>query len=294
MGQSKPNGNIRREGQTRVVSTWHDRIVTLSCRPHFQVTGLARWISEALPTEPDRRLLRHRLVAKLTGARRGRLRLPLHFPSEVRKLSELTTSQLRNTVYALKADDRTEYRLEQPVLDFVHQVIPDGRIRTVRTDNSVHVRQRKVVKPLSESDWPRLETRPAWPSSPSLIESMVMARKGAIAPPLQKTANSAKHRIHWSEFNSNAELRARIIATNVVGIRSDISVPDKYLAHFRYRWNFLILTGAYKMPTGLVRFLTGQWIRNPHNLWLQDKTSFKIFLKKTERTRFACIQPGPW
>jgi hypothetical protein len=256
--------------------------------------SLVGWILKALPREPDRALARQRIFAKVSGVRRGKLRLPKHFPREVRNLTEMGISQLRQTIYSVTAENGIDYRLDKPVVNFVHQVVPDGRIRTVSGDTRAHAWQSKVVKPLSESDWPRLETRPAWPSSPTLIESLAMARKGKISPPLINQAGTAKHRVSLSEYNSNIALRARIISTNIVGIRSDIKVPDKYLGYFRYRWNFLILTGSYKMPTGLVRFLTGQWIRNPHNLWLQDKTSFKTFLKKTDRTRFTCIQPGPW
>jgi hypothetical protein len=270
------------------------RIKRLPGGANRNVFSIAGWILRALPAEPDRRLLRHRILKKLYGVRRGKLRLPLHFPAEVRALSELTTGQLRETVYAFNADDGTDYYLDKTVVSYIHQVFPDGRIRTVHGDNSVHDWQSKRCKPLSKHDWPRLETRPAWPSSPTLPESWAMARNGQVARPLQTRTNPAKRRIMLSEFNSNIDLAKRIIATNVVGIRSDIKIPSKYLGYFRYRWNFLVLTGAYNLSSGLARFLAGQWMRNPHNLWLQDKTSFKTFLKKTDRARFPCFQPGPW
>jgi hypothetical protein len=276
------------------VRPWHDRTFVLSGEPLRKVFDLPGWISRVLPAEPDRRLLRQRLSVRLNGARRGRLRLPLHFPPEVRSLAELTKSQLRDAISPLPVGGRINYRVSDSVVNYVHQVLPGGVLRTVRENVLVHAWQKKVVKPLPYSSWPRLEMRPAWPSSPTVLELLEMNRRGVTAEPIQQSTYPAFNRIHHSEFNSNAELRARIIATNVVGIRSDIKVPAKWLGYFRYRLNFLILTGYRKMPVGLVRFLTGQWVRNPHNLWLQDKTSFKFYLKKTDRTRFPCIQPGPW
>lgn len=255
---------------------------------------LAGWILRALPRVADRKLFLHRVLFKLHGVRRGRLRLPRDFPPEVRALSELTTSQLRQTVYANLADDRVTYRADSSVINFVHQVMPDGRLRTVNVDNAVHVWQRKHTRVLPQQDWPRLGTRPAWPSSPSIMESIEMARRGLVALPVNKKRRAVENHIRLSELNGNAELRARIVAKNVLAIRSDVKVPAKWLGHFHYRWNFLILTGSYKMPVGLVRFLIGQWARNPHNLWLQDKTSFKSYLKKTDRARFPCFHPGPW
>lgn len=289
-GNNIPEG---RPGGWSVAPYW-ERRRCLRSGPNPEIFELGSQFLRPLTAETDRRLLRHRIAQKLSGARRGRLRLPLHFPSEVRKLTELTTSQLRKTVYAFRADDSTGNTVDHCVVDFARRVVPDGRLRTVRGDNAVHVRQSNMVHPCKISDWPRLGTRPAWPSSPTIKESLVMARKGLVAPPLQIGVMPAKRRITLSEVKSNADLRARIIATNVVGIRSDVKVPDKYLGYFRYRWSMLLLTCSYHMPIGLVRFLTGQWIRCPHNLWLQDKTSFKNFLKKTDRTRFPCFQPGPW
>jgi hypothetical protein len=260
--------------------------------PHlFEFAG---WISRVLPAVADRELLSRRILAKVSGARRGRLYLPANFPSEVRRLSKLTTGQLRETVYWFKASTGVRNRTNRSAANYIHQVMPGGCIRTVNGDISVHERQSELVKPLPTSDWPRLGTRSCWPSSPSFAEMMAMGRRGITPLPFEPSHDRASRCVTLACFNSNAELRARIISQQIVGIRSDIEVPKKYLGYFRYRQNFLILTGSYRMPIGLVRFLTGQWIRNPHNLWLRRKLTFKKFLKVSEVTGFTCVPPGPW
>lgn len=70
-----------------------------------------------------------------------------------------------------------------------------------------------------------------------------------------------------------------IIRRQVIGVRSDTAVPQRYREYFRYRWNFLILT-APRIPIGLARFLAGQWLTKPSSLWLERKESLKKFLRK--------------
>lgn len=252
------------------------------------------WILQALPSKSDRELLSRRLAYWLTDVRRGRLWLPDHFPEVVRRLSNMTKSQVRASIFWVKPDYGTNYFLEKKLVSFVHQVLPGGHIRTVNTSSRVHAMQSEKVKPLPTSDWPRLETRSAWPSSPTIAELLEMSRRGITSLPLRTKCIPAKDRITLAQFNSLADLRARLINRQIVGIRSDILVPGKFLGYFEYRWGFLILKVRYNLPTGLVRFLTGQWIRNPHNLWLREKYSFKTFLKKTGQSSFGCTVPGPW
>jgi hypothetical protein len=259
------------------------------------VFSLSGRFVKLLASQSDRTLFEHRIANKLSGVRRGRLYLPRHFPPEVKALTKLTTSQLRNTIYAVTADDRTCYSVDSRLASFVHQAMPGGQVRTVDPDYRVHERQTRLVKPLEPSHWPRLGTRAAWPSSPTVVELLEMSRRGITPLPMQKPiTDEVVWPISLAQYNSDAVLRARVISNQVVGIRSDVKVPMKYHRHFRYRWNFLILAVPYNLPIGLVRFLTGQWIRNPHNLWLREKTSFKWYLKKTEMARFACGTPGPW
>jgi len=256
-----------------------------------QAFSLSGWILRALPDRADRELLSRRIVAKLSGLRRGRLYLPSHFPQEVQALSELRTTQLRQQAYWLKANAPHRYYTNSLVATYVHRVMPET-IRTVSGDLSVHVRQSAKVKPLQKSQWPRLGTRPLWPSSPTVDELFEMGRRGETPVPISKRTR-VKHGISWAHFNSNAEMRRQIVHQGILGIRSDIEVPEKYLGYFRYRWSMLILTGRY-LPTGLVRFLAGQWIRNPHNLWLTEKINLSNLLRSTDYTTFRCVVPGPW
>jgi len=291
--------NWRESGPKPLVRGFADRserglTTVLPDGPVREMFRLAGWILRALPRESDRRLLHDRLIKKLTGLRRGRLYLPSNFPPEVKRLSEMTTSQLRDSVYWFSTSHGTRYTLKKRVASEIRQAVPGGFIRTVYGSSSVHAWQSRNVKQLSTSDWPRRGTRSAWPSSPTIDELTEMGRRGETPVPLQTKAVPAKDRIRRSEFNTDAELRARIISKNVLGIRSDIKVPYQWLGFFRYRWNFLILTTPFNLPVGLVRWLTGQWVRDPHNLWLCDKASFKTFLKKTDRARFPRKYPGPW
>jgi hypothetical protein len=66
---------------------------------------------------------------------------------------------------------------------------------------------------------------------------------------------------------------------HVVGLRSDVEVPEKYLGYFRYRWGFLILTAPFILPIGLTRFIVSLWVRNPHSLWLEWFGTLKQYLR---------------
>jgi hypothetical protein len=282
---------LAREASGKTRSTRKETLVDSLTRKMFRFAG---WILKSVTSQSDRALLVTRIASKLSGLRRGRLRLPDHFPEVVQRLTKLTTSQLRNTVYWLKTNERVDYSLKKTVVNYIHQVLPGGYLRTVYTDLSVHDEQKAMVRPLPSSDWPRLGTRSAWPSSPTFVEMLEMNRRGLAPRPINKAREPAKYRITRAEFNSNAGLCSKLISRQVIGIRSDIRVPKKFLGYFEYRWGFLILTTRYNLPIGLSRFLAGQWIRNLHNLWLSEKYSFRNFLKKTDRGSFGSRVPGPW
>jgi len=103
------------------------------------------------------------------------------------------------------------------------------------------------------------------------------------------------------EVRDNPVLAARIVANNIVGVRSTVEVPGKYLKYFRYRQNFLVLTCTYNIPIGLTRFLIAQWVKNPFSLWLRRAVYFKKFLKfvpislvKQARLRLAEYAQGAY
>lgn len=184
------------------------------------------------------------------------------------------------------------YQAENPVNiidDYVfrwfHQGFLGGsRIWTGVCDNAIHRSQRLEVKPLKSSDWPSDPLGFSWPSFPSITEWMEMLRKGV--SPFERSGlsnpegNTGYTSVSLGEIKENPFLATRIVANAIVGIRSSQEVPRKFLHHFRYRWNFLILTGTGHIPIGLVRFLIGQWMTNPYSLWLRRGVLFKKFLKK--------------
>jgi len=94
------------------------------------------------------------------------------------------------------------------------------------------------------------------------------------------TGETGYTRVSRGEIHENHVLATRIVVNNIVGIRSSIEVPRKFLGYFRYRQNFLILTVQHNLPIGLVRFLLGQWCVAPYSLWLRRAVLFKTFLKK--------------
>jgi hypothetical protein len=101
------------------------------------------------------------------------------------------------------------------------------------------------------------------------------------------------------QFNTDIGLARRIIRRQVIGIRSDIAVPEKFWGYFRYRWNFLILTSPTSLPSGLTRFLASVWCTDPHSLWLERKVTLKQYLRdvpravlnRTERLKTATLSP---
>jgi hypothetical protein len=87
-------------------------------------------------------------------------------------------------------------------------------------------------------------------------------------------------RVSRSELRENPALATRIVTNNIVGIRSSVEVPRKFLPYFRYHENFLILVVHHNLPIGLVRFLLGQWCVAPYSLWLRRAVLLKKFLRK--------------
>jgi hypothetical protein len=177
-----------------------------------------------------------------------------------------------------------------------------GTVWTGVCDNAVHRSQRLEVKPLKSSDWPRDPLGPSWPSFPSIPEWMEMLRKGldpfCRRALMQPAGNLGFTQVSRREIHENHVLATLIVRQQVVGVRSSVEIPRKFLSYFRYRQNFLILTCTYAIPIGLVRFLLGRWITAPYSLWLRRAVSFKIFLKKVptslvSRARLRCVQGDP-
>jgi hypothetical protein len=257
---------------------------------------LSSWIKKSMTSQADLDTVKVRIANFVIGTRRGRLRLPQHLPPQVLALTKMTKSQLRRVIYQVKPDDADGLSLGKAQSTFVRGIFPHGQVRTVYGCAAVHEWQSRESRTLPETDWPRLGTRSAWPSTPTVTELVAMGRRGLTPLPMRKEGYSLKQKVSLAQFNSDAELCSHIVRRNIVGIRSDIKVPEDYLGHFSYRWGFLILTARQgKLPTGLARFLAGQWLKCPSNLWLQDKVSLKRFLREVPRTDFCtAARVGPW
>lgn len=87
-------------------------------------------------------------------------------------------------------------------------------------------------------------------------------------------------RVSRGELRENPALAARIVANNIVGLRSSVEVPRKFLGYFRYAQNFLILVVRHSLPIDLVRFLLGQWTKSPYSLWLRRAVFLRSYLRK--------------
>jgi hypothetical protein len=164
------------------------------------------------------------------------------------------------------------------------EFLTHGTIWTGACDSAVHRSQRLVAKPLKSSDWPSSRLGPSWPSSPSITEWMEMCRRGIDAfqrhELFQPKTDTGFTRVSRRELNENHYLATRIAVHTIVGVRSTVEVPRKFLGYFRYRSNFLIWTCTFNVPIGLVRFLLGQWFKCPSSLWLRRAVPLKTFLRK--------------
>jgi len=173
--------------------------------------------------------------------------------------------------------------VDDSVRNLLHSVSPNERLWTGSCDNAIHRDQRFLAKPLKPKDWPKDLLGYSWPSTPSIPEWMEMLRKGIIPserPIYQNRAGETGFTsVTQKQVRENLSLATRIVANNVVGIRSSVKVPEKLLRYFRYRQNFLILICSWKIPLALVRFLISQWIQAPYSLWLRTAVPFKKFLK---------------
>lgn len=159
-----------------------------------------------------------------------------------------------------------------------------GTVWTGICENAVSRSQRLAVIPLKSSDWPCDPQGPSWPSFPSIPEWMEMLRKGL--DPFERriyenpVGDSGYTRVHRDELRKNPAIATRIVISNIVGIRSSVEVPGKFLKYFRYAENFLILSVHHNLPIGLVRFLLGQWCVAPYSLWLRRAVLLKHYLRK--------------
>jgi hypothetical protein len=165
-----------------------------------------------------------------------------------------------------------DYRVKR----MIRSTAPEVRVGL--QSRTAHLTATTVAKRLAVEDWPTCMAtgRAAWPSHPTFFEWIEMKKRGISQRPHEAPAFC--RRVSYHEFHKNHELMVRVVSRNIIGIRSDVAIPGDFLQHFRYRWNFLILT-SYAIPYKLVRFLINVWKRDPYSLWLERNGTLKQYLR---------------
>lgn len=248
----------------------------------FEISSV---LSRMVPVQEDRETLFRRLRNYAYTKRRGRLRLPAYFSAKVRALSDLTKSQIRDMLYWVKPSTGLAFPLRKREHQRVVQLsaVP---IWNRRSASDCHTAHSVGLYRLSKRDVPSTR-RALWPSAPSFTEMLEMSRRGV--SPLSVHASprySVKNGITRRDLSDNIRLATRIVASQIVGIRSSVEIPEAWLRWFRYRYGFSILSVRYKLPSGLVRFLLAQWIKCPSNLWLLDHCPLRVYLRKHTADEF--------
>lgn len=229
-------------------------------------------------TGKQRALLSLKIGQYLSRKRRGRLNLPDGFPPSVAKLADMTRGQVSEWAYYYNGSMSARGLVTPVTSGYLHRVAP-GKIWT-RTTASVCEGQSEVVKRLPRKHEPRISGT-VWPSTPDIFEILEMSRRGIVSPAQDKAPITVKDCINRRAVSDDIRLATALVRQQIVGVRRSIEVPRKFLGHFRTCHDFLILTGRYSIPAGLVRFLIAQWVVTPTSLWLVSNCSFKCYLKRT-------------
>lgn len=218
---------------------------------------------------------------KLLGSLQHSLSVPFDHnrcSRERRKISHEQRNAAHDRFYYNARSSRV-VELDKSTRDHIRAELPPGHVRTQCGSITVLKSQIAAVKKLPSNAWPTVNSRPAWPSTPTMPEWLEMLRRGVKHSSELFVERGKTVRSTIREFNSNIDLAKRVVHRQIVGVRADVSIPSKYLGCFRYRWGFLILTAPY-LPSGLARFLASIWCTNPYSLWLERKVTLKQYLRE--------------
>jgi hypothetical protein len=258
-------------------------------KPRFlqveKIFEISSQLSQLVTVPAHRETLFKRLRNFAYTNRRGRLRLPTYLPAKVRGLLDLSKAQIRRILYWVKPSTGMAWTLDKRTHQFV------SRLSTVpiwnrRSEPDCHMAHRVGLPRLCKRDAPS-SGRDLWPSAPSFTEMLEMVRRSVSllsvhASPRHTVQNCMTRR----DLSDNIRLATRIVAHNIVGIRSTVEIPEVWLPWFRYRQGFSILSVRFKIPAGLVRFLLAIWKTQSTNLWLVDHCSLKYYLRKHSAVEF--------
>jgi hypothetical protein len=239
-------------------------------------------LERALPVPLQQDLLR-RIGKFLNGNGRGSLRLPRRFPESVRQLTRLSRTKLVATAFWYKPESGSSHHLSDDVSSFCKQVAP-GQIWTRSKQSLPTTKDQNVVR-LTRKHAPG-GTRAVWPSTPDIFEMSAMARLGIARSRHRFVKLVVKNHLTRRQVSDNIRLATKIVSQFIIGIRSSIEVPAEFRKYFRSRHDFLILSTRYNLPSGLVRFLLGWWVKCPVSLWLTKHCTFKNFLKMHTISQF--------
>jgi hypothetical protein len=175
--------------------------------------------------------------------------------------------------------DLPRLRVFDPGTRNLLSAISGGKVNYHRFDSRTHVAQMERTVPLPQSEWPRCVRGAIWPSCPTPNEVLGRTLRHyhdhSSCADFGPTVRVSRH-----DFNNDPLLASAIIQRAVLGVRSDIKIPFRYLGFFRYRWNFLVLT-APRIPPSLARILASVWVEDPYSLWLDiPGVTFKRYLKE--------------
>lgn len=228
-------------------------------------------------SEEERIFLTGRIRHYVYNHRRGNFKLPVRFRDLEAEVSKLTKSQLRQQLFTFKVDRALDCELDQHTIEWSGMVMPQTIWRPPKLNLDAAARQVDTHR-LAEREWPR-DARSLWPSFPSISEIVGMAGQGKTPSGLWSHRIRIGNPVTMKHSHDNHKIATRMILRNVVGVRSTVPIPRKFLPWFRYRNGFLILSVRYNLPIGLVRLLTSSWIRSPYNFWLQVPCRYKSYLR---------------
>jgi len=252
----------------------------LDSRKLFRLSGM---ILREVRDPSDRELLSRRLSDYLSRKRRGRLCLPRRFPQPVHTLSYLTRGQIRQMAYWVNSSMSANCTVDHRTASIMHR-LAGGMIWT-RVAEAAPSGHEAVVKRLPTKLVPR-STRAVWPSAPDLFEIVEQSRAGRIALIQDRIPLTVSGCLTRKAVSDDIRLASRIVRQQIVGIRFNMGVPEKFLGYFRRRYGFLILSTRHNLPSGLVRFLLARWIVTPTSLWLVEPCPFRNFLRRHRATDF--------
>lgn len=228
-------------------------------------------------SEEERKFLAGRIRNYAYSHRRGKFKLPSRFSDLVDEVSNMSRRDIRSKIYLVTPELSDERRLLSSTFDLANRVLTRC-LWNIPRSVSEDCARRVDCHRLSKTEWPR-NPGSLWPSSPSVPELIVMSRSGKVPERLTRFPRVVNNCPTVQMLRSDRALATRVVSDNVIGIRSSVQVPRKFLPWFRYRNGILFLTVRYSIPIGLVRFLLGEWKRSVHNLWLRAKCHLKYYLR---------------